>query len=269
MVADHNDMIRPTTPEPHVETEKEREARRERRRLRRAKKEAEDASGQSPRNPETPEKERRAPLARSSSVRVAPPKPLPPLPEGLSIFHAHYVLLLTPPSCAAGATKYRSVTGPHPLLGSPKSAPRAPPAPDSDDESSEGSALSIGIEKEAMRSNSQLALKLPQPTRPAEPTSARALSDSHGSEITVKYQPKKDESKNFISEEGSEPQVLHLDRFAIEPILTRETQDLKRMKVLNEILNTERDYIRDLVTIREVRSSISSFSAAHLSCSCF
>lgn len=86
-VGDPVEAARPSTPELLVETEKEREARRERRRLRRAKKEAEELASRSPRretNAEAPDKERLKGLARSSSVRVAPAKPLPPLPEGPS-----------------------------------------------------------------------------------------------------------------------------------------------------------------------------------------
>lgn len=85
------------------------------------------------------------------------------------------------------------------------------------------------------------------------------MAESHSAgEITVKYQPKKEESKNFISEEGSEPQVWRGGkrkpmRLLYIAYLHSSQKDLKRMKVLNEILNTERDYVRDLVTIREVR----------------
>lgn len=100
-VAERGDEPRPSTPEPHVETEKEREARRERRRLRRARKEAEEAAtNRSPRretNPEKPDKERiKAALGRSSSVRVAPAKPLPPLPEGTSAHSCAFHRLYSP-----------------------------------------------------------------------------------------------------------------------------------------------------------------------------
>ena len=81
---------RPSTPEPQrIETEKEREARRERRRQRRAKKEAEEAQGKSPRKDsvstttDTSEKDAKGALRTSSTIsRVAPPKALPPIPEG-------------------------------------------------------------------------------------------------------------------------------------------------------------------------------------------
>lgn len=84
------DDLRPSTPEPSAETEREKQERRERRRLRRAKKEAEEALNKSPRKesapaspgPDTPERDLSRMLTRTTSVRVAPSKPLPPIPEG-------------------------------------------------------------------------------------------------------------------------------------------------------------------------------------------
>ena len=103
------------------------------------------------------------------------------------------------------------------MVSSPKTLPialrpmpqvpiQSVPSNDSDDESSESSVLHQDHQG-PLRTTSLLSLKsLASPDKP-QPKSARMEVSHSAGEITVKYQPKKGDVKNFISEEGSEASV--------------------------------------------------------------
>lgn len=118
---------------------------------------------------------------------------------------------------SAGVRPGRSATAS--LVSSPKTLPialrptptvpiQSVPSNDSDDESSESSVLHQEHQGPVpLRTTSLLSLKsLASPDKP-QPKSARMEASHSAGEITVKYQPKKGDVKNFISEEGSEASV--------------------------------------------------------------